>query len=231
MNDDDFDTRSIVVNLNGLIIEATILNENTKVHKIKESSYYTWYSKNMIITTQGGFSGHLLHSKYTATYANNQLQEQGQYNYGLKEGKWMKWQLDGKLISVETWKKGMKQGESKIYNNGVISKIEKYKKNKQVGKVKEFDSHGKLIVQTSTKPVLNNSSQKPIITPKEKDKTQVTSKSSPSEDKKSKDKEKKVEKKDDSKQIYDKKKVVETKAKSKSDSSKKDNKKSNTNAK
>lgn len=150
INDDDFDTRNIVVNINGLVIEATILNENLKVKKVKESSYYTWYAKNMIITTQGGFSGHLLHKKYTAMYENNQLQEQGQYNYGLKQGKWMKWQLDGKLISVESWKKGVKQGEFKSYRNGIVSKVEKYKNNKIVGKLKVFDNNGKLI--TSVKP-------------------------------------------------------------------------------
>jgi len=100
---------------------------------------YAWFDSGVITVTQGGYAGKLLNGEYTLWYlASKQLKEQGYYSYGLKHGVWKYWDATGHLQLTETWKQGLKNGESifydslgrekerlKLYNNIVINKRDK----------------------------------------------------------------------------------------------------------
>ena len=73
---------------------------------IKPNLYYYWYSANTIHTSQGGFSGKLLNGPYTEYYTDKNLKEQGNFKKGLKDGVWKSWNEEGILTSVTNWKHG-----------------------------------------------------------------------------------------------------------------------------
>src|ERR1700743_2833709 len=89
--------------------DKTIVAEidDSETHaKPKSALNYYWYSAGSIHTTQGGYSGILLNGSYTVYYPNKNLEEQGIFKKGLKDGIWKTWKDDGTLNPVTTWKKG-----------------------------------------------------------------------------------------------------------------------------
>ena len=90
--------------------DKTILAEIIPVGsnpKAKADLYYYWYSANMIHITQGGFSGKLLNGNYNEFYLNKNLEVQGAFKNGLKNGAWKTWNEDGTLALVANWKNGV----------------------------------------------------------------------------------------------------------------------------
>ncbi|HEY9000690.1 MAG TPA: hypothetical protein VIM89_05020 [Mucilaginibacter sp.] len=75
---------------------------------------YYWYSANDIHCTQGGYSGKLLNGTYIEYYPDKNLKEQGSFKKGLKSGVWKKWNNDGTLASVTTWKRGLQRDDHRI---------------------------------------------------------------------------------------------------------------------
>ncbi|CAN5280424.1 hypothetical protein BH09BAC6_BH09BAC6_10840 [soil metagenome] len=78
----------------------------TSAPAIKSNLYYFWYSANKIHSTQGGYSGKLLNGRYIEYFLNKNLKEQGTFKKGLKEGIWKSWNEDGMLRQVIMWKSG-----------------------------------------------------------------------------------------------------------------------------
>jgi hypothetical protein len=78
--------------------------------------HYYWYSGNTVHTTQGGFSGKLLHGQYAAYYLNKNLKEQGRFKNGLKDGPWKEWNENGSLKSELPWSKGVESGKFYTYD-------------------------------------------------------------------------------------------------------------------
>jgi hypothetical protein len=106
----------------------------------KESSSYSWYLDDKILQTRGGFSGRLLHGRYTSFYGNKNLRERGTYIKGRKEGKWMKWNSDGKINEVSYWRMGVKQGKYVLYNDmGQRMLSGRFKKDKLNGNVSSYE--------------------------------------------------------------------------------------------
>lgn len=102
------------------------------------SDYY-WFSNGQIRSTQGGYSGKLIHGLYSDYYLNNQLKEQGYFNMGLKDGEWKSWSEEGGLKTRVNYKNGQTNGtfykydtsgkliEEGYYTNGKINgKLKKY---------------------------------------------------------------------------------------------------------
>ena len=94
------------------IIEAdkTILAEMNPISSApspKTNLFYYWYNANTIHSTQGGFSGTLLNGQYTEYFLNKNLKEQGIFKKGLKNGVWKSWNEDGTLSQGITWKNGL----------------------------------------------------------------------------------------------------------------------------
>ncbi len=87
-----------------ILAEINPVNHNPKAH---QDLFYYWYSANIIHSTQGGYSGQLLNGQYTEYYLNKNLKEQGIFKKGLKDGNWKDWNEDGTLNQTATWKNGM----------------------------------------------------------------------------------------------------------------------------
>ena len=75
-----------------------------------------------------------LHSSYMKYYKSNQLAEQGEFDYGLKNGIWKEWYENGQIKQTIEWRKGLKSGASISYDT-IGSPIEKgiYRNNKKAG--------------------------------------------------------------------------------------------------
>lgn len=93
---------------------VSILNDRT----------YYWFSGNQINTTQGGYSGKLLHGEYQDFYSNKKLKESGDFSKGLKDGIWKTWNENGILNELFTFKNGQRNGVYTKYDQtgGVIEK-------------------------------------------------------------------------------------------------------------
>lgn len=103
--------------------------------KLKEKVTYYWYKSKQIQSNTFGFDGKLLHGTYSKkTLKTKQLIENGLFKYGIKKGLWKKWHLNGKLATIENWKKGLKNGDFKKFNlEGKIVIQGKYKDDKKTG--------------------------------------------------------------------------------------------------
>ena len=87
-------------------IQVDILPYKTEP-RIKNDRYYYWYLRNIIHSTQGGFSGQLLNGHYIAFYPDKNLKEEGYFKTGLKDGVWKNWNRKGDLTSVTNWDEGI----------------------------------------------------------------------------------------------------------------------------
>lgn len=76
-------------------------------NKFKSDRFYSWFDKGRIGVTQGNYSGKLINGNYTEWYLESkQLKAKGMYKTGLKTGKWMFWDEEGKLKEVQNWRMG-----------------------------------------------------------------------------------------------------------------------------
>ena len=88
-----------------------------------------WTIKREIHSSQGDYSGKLLHGSYTEYFANNQLQTKGQLKLGIRVKEWKFWYENGILQKTVTYKNGKIHGKVVQYNEkGKVMRIEKYKK-------------------------------------------------------------------------------------------------------
>ncbi len=123
----DLLTREIVISKKDSVVRANILIKNEDI-KTEENLTFYWYFDDNIKSTQGDYTGYLLHDSYIVFYANNSLKTKGFFNYGLKDGNWRYWHNNGKLYISETWKRGKKEGKTSIYNiQGKLIKTEEYR--------------------------------------------------------------------------------------------------------
>lgn len=121
------ETREIVLNAVDTIKKIRIFVSNPKV-KIEENKFYAWYQKQIILHTQGAWSGKLLQGKYESFYPNHNLLEQGTYEKGWKVGIWKKWYADGTLKEQVIWKKGLRHGSFEIFDtNGQLMESGQYR--------------------------------------------------------------------------------------------------------
>lgn len=110
---------------------------------------YWWFSNNQIKTTQGGFSGKLLHGLYSDFYLNNNLKEQGYFQMGLKEGEWKSWSEDGVLIEKNRYRNGEANGHFYKYDKqGQLLEEGRYKHGKINGQLKRYVSRDSLTIST-----------------------------------------------------------------------------------
>ena len=108
--------------------------------KIKDEVYYTWHKSNKLYTSQGGYNGQLLNGKYEE-FVNKQLIKKGLFQDGSKVGSWKEWNRKGDLISVITYKKGLRSGAYKLYGqNGQVREYGNLKNGKRSGKIVYLNS-------------------------------------------------------------------------------------------
>jgi len=105
-----------------------------KPNKQASTSMYYWYRSGEIHHSMSSSGGLLLHSSYMKFYRSNQLAEQGSFNYGLKDGTWKQWDINGQLTAIYNWSKGYKNGRFYTYDkNGHITVKGHYKKGLKSG--------------------------------------------------------------------------------------------------
>ena len=120
-------------------IQTTAYKEDitvvTKSSLVSSYRTYYWYKSNEIHESKGGYGGHLLHNTYTKYFITNELQEQGKFVFGLKDGEWKEWYQNGQLKSVTNWVKGQRSGGYWFYNDeGELLTRGKYQQDKKKGK-------------------------------------------------------------------------------------------------
>lgn len=120
-------------------ITAELITVSPEDFFVADRSYF-WFEKGKVLSTQRGYSGKLLHGTYSAyDRVSKQLKTQGEYVYGLKEGKWMLWGADGHLSQSQHWKAGLQTGKTIIYDSLGLEKMRlKYR-------------HGALVQQKESK--------------------------------------------------------------------------------
>jgi len=116
------------------IIQAEIQPVTSKVHPERQLFYY-WYNANTIHFSQGGFSGNLLNGTYTEYYLKLNLQKQGNFKNGLKDGKWKSWNEDGTLREISQWKNGSRLADTAVsfWSRFNLLKKKRLDKKKQAG--------------------------------------------------------------------------------------------------
>ena len=120
-----------------VVFQAQQTNQIVKV--IAPEKTYWWFSNNQIQTTQGGYSGKLLHGEYTVFYANKNLKEQGHFIMGLKDGLWKNWNESGVLVSQYTFKAGIANGDYFVYDaKGKLIELGKNKNGKIDGEQQRY---------------------------------------------------------------------------------------------
>lgn len=108
-------SHKITVHYPDHLVIATVKPTGADVFPQSEKTY-SWFSGGQINTTQGGFSGKLLHGDYQDFYLNKNLKESGSFDKGLKNGNWKNWTNQGILISEYTFKQGQKNGDYAKYD-------------------------------------------------------------------------------------------------------------------
>jgi antitoxin component YwqK of YwqJK toxin-antitoxin module len=111
------------------VVKAELFRKESS-QKANDDIIYYWFSQNSIHSTQGGYSGILLHGRYSSFFTNNNLCQLGTFCHGIKSGKWQSWYPDGKLKEVSWWMNGMREGKTVTYNeNGSVKEVREYKRN------------------------------------------------------------------------------------------------------
>ena len=103
--------------------------------KLRENEEYYWYKLHKIHTNFYDNSGKTLHGSYQKKKVKTlELLEKGTFYYGLKDGLWKEWYLNGNLNKIENWKIGILHGKFKTFNEKGEKLINgRYKKGKKDG--------------------------------------------------------------------------------------------------
>jgi antitoxin component YwqK of YwqJK toxin-antitoxin module len=99
--------------------------KSKKKSNFNSNKTYYWYKYKNIISTEGYYYENPLNGLYIKFYSNNNLKEKGSFYYGLKINKWINWDENGKIFSIENYKKGTKKGIQKYFKEGKVYKVEK----------------------------------------------------------------------------------------------------------
>ncbi len=102
------DIQKKIIRIDNYDIEFFVSLE--KARKLSPFKTYYWFKSSEIHQSRASAGGLLLHSEYSKYYRSNQLAEKGKFNYGLKDGTWKKWNENGVIKLIESWKNGERDG-------------------------------------------------------------------------------------------------------------------------
>jgi len=156
--EDVLENRKVTVNHPDHTVTAYL--RPVKSVSLESDRTYSWFSGNQIRTTQGGYSGRLLHGLYQDFYLDKNLKETGYFDKGLKQSLWKSWNAEGILKEEWNFSKGQKNGEYATYReNGVLQEKGKYKKDRRNGGYEKYNEAGVLTEKGSYKNNLLNGKQ------------------------------------------------------------------------
>ena len=103
-----------------------------ELNKFSDGKEYFWFKNSEIHNSISKVGGLPLHDEFYKFYRSKQLAESGTFNYGLKDGKWKSWYVNGKLKAEVDWSNGYKDGQYLEYNNdGILITSGTYRKNEK----------------------------------------------------------------------------------------------------
>lgn len=98
------------------VINTSILLKNDLPSPDFDVDYY-WYNNGKVLITQGSGAGKLLHGEYQVQDAlTGKLITKGYLKNGLKTGIWISWYENERLRETSEWKKGLRNGTTKIFD-------------------------------------------------------------------------------------------------------------------
>ena len=124
--------RKVVIQRDTLSIQAGLQKEGMMIRPKIENTYY-WYENGRINSSQGAYSGKLLHGNYREyDRSTKQLLVSGEMRKGLKEGKWLSWNESAQLQLVASYKRGkLKLKSDSTDTSGLFYKIRRLLKFKK----------------------------------------------------------------------------------------------------
>jgi len=125
-------TREVVLNSGDSIIVANILLDEKRIKTEIKKTYY-WYFSGKISHNTGDFSGKLLNGKYQV-FVQDKLVLSGNFEDGIKTGRWISWHANGSINKVFIYKGGIPEAVSD--NNDKQIKEKPAKKTHKVRKRK-----------------------------------------------------------------------------------------------
>jgi hypothetical protein len=128
----DLDRRYILVVDSCYTAQGKILqhSDNPTSRRLR----YTYYYKNQIFSSNGGYHGYLLDGTWVWHDLQNRLYKKGAYCSGLRDGVWVSWFPDGRIQKMESWKKGRQHGVFRTYDqNGSIVQKGRFNKGRPCG--------------------------------------------------------------------------------------------------
>lgn len=117
----------------------TFVSVKKKKTSLNLTKFYYGYYMNELYCKQGELQGKPLNGRYCRYDLQDNILESGNFNYGLKEGLWKNLSPGGIITETNEYEKGVFSGERVIYKNGKPDILEKYRKNKLIGKPKSLN--------------------------------------------------------------------------------------------
>jgi len=135
--------RKIVVHTDSTTVRAELQAEGLLILPKIEQTYY-WFEKGKINSTQGAYSGKVLHGQYRVYDSESKRPlVSGKLNRGLKTGRWLNWTATGILKQSELYQDGLLNGPMVRYDSlGKPADTLKYKHGQLVLKRIQIDSAG-----------------------------------------------------------------------------------------
>jgi antitoxin component YwqK of YwqJK toxin-antitoxin module len=140
----NYKTRQVIVSTDTSQIKVPVLHHNPSF-ETEDNCFYYWYDNNAIHKSQGGFDGLLLNGQMKEFSLNDDLNREGHFKAGAREGKWRHWHKNGYLQKVQEWQDGKKDGELRLYNKeGQLVKKAEYKNDKLHGEMVHYNEDGEV---------------------------------------------------------------------------------------
>ncbi|MCX6242043.1 MAG: hypothetical protein NTX43_09585 [Bacteroidetes bacterium] len=134
---------SIITTLSLMLIFVTSCRLQ---HKVIEETYPDGSPKRVCIYKGKGENRELV--RETTFYENKQMQMDGEFNDGKRNGLWISWYMNGNKWSEGTFKNGKSEGKRVTYfENGKVRYEGDYKNDQRIGKWRFFDENGKLLAE------------------------------------------------------------------------------------
>jgi|GEM_PF-5090454 len=109
--------RQVVLQRDTATIYAGLQKEGMLVLPKIEKTYF-WYEKGRINSSQGAYSGKVLHGQYRLyDRTSKRPLESGKFRKGLKTGRWLHWRSSGQLLRTEIYTDGLLNGNLIRYDS------------------------------------------------------------------------------------------------------------------
>ena len=126
--------RVIVINDSTYFLSTT----NKSEMKTKDTLSYYWLHNQTIGRTQGSYFGKLLDRKFYCINQDGNLILEGEFEDGIKNGSWKKWNKSGELVEELNYQDGLLEGSAfRVVNDSTRHNFE-YKRGLLNGKYFEI---------------------------------------------------------------------------------------------